>query len=166
MIATSLYCFSCTRWVVPATLMLAPSPIIFVGIQLYNLCKPLLGNPLFERCDQLVWSTFQRMILFFFSNCNGSQVSHARHCRCSVHSISVNIYHLCIIFISADRIHWWLWPSKEILRQCNAAQQPSNYWLSIDDTCKQDIGMLLYVWHGNCLCFSWLDCYWYDRDPT
>ncbi|XP_067935490.1 1-acyl-sn-glycerol-3-phosphate acyltransferase epsilon-like isoform X2 [Watersipora subatra] len=61
------------RWLVPALCMVAPSPLIFCLIQILQLVKPALGNKTFEFIDEVIWSSFQRTVLCFFSNMNGTK---------------------------------------------------------------------------------------------
>lgn len=62
------------RWTLPATCMVAPSPLFFGFMVMVQALKPLLPSTVYEYIDECIWSSFQRTVLTFFANINGTEV--------------------------------------------------------------------------------------------
>ena len=74
MLLVAVVLWSKLRWTIPASVMVAPAPLLFGIVLAMQTVKYIIPSAVYEYVDECIWSSFQRTVLTFFSNINGTQV--------------------------------------------------------------------------------------------
>ncbi len=75
MILNVPYYLQYIKWAIPAAFMFGTAPTYFVVWGGWRVITLLLPTRIYEAGDEFLYSMYQRMVLFFFENCSGVEVS-------------------------------------------------------------------------------------------
>lgn len=62
------------HWLVPAVIMFGSAPCFLMIWWPAKVCTAVLPKRFYRRADDFLFSTYLRMLLFFFENCTGIEV--------------------------------------------------------------------------------------------
>lgn len=62
------------RWTIPAAVMVVPAPLLYGAVLALQTLNCVIPSSVYKYLDECLWSSFQRTVLTFFSNTNGTQV--------------------------------------------------------------------------------------------
>jgi lysophosphatidate acyltransferase len=68
------YYLQSLRWVAPAGFMLGTAPAYYALWGGWRVISSVLPSRVFEAGDEVLYSLYQRLVLFFFENCSGVEV--------------------------------------------------------------------------------------------
>lgn len=71
---TLSYHLQSMKWIVPAGFMLGTAPSYYALWGSWRILSSVLPARVFEAGDEFLYSLYQKLILFFFENCSGTEV--------------------------------------------------------------------------------------------